>query len=169
MRILVELAGQRSVTGKFYVGLIYRDERATGQCLQQLRDGRRLHGIAGGIVGAAQEHDARVGIAGREHRIGVEGEPLRDFQWDFTHGRTLDARGDGIHSERGRADDHVVDAGAAETAQQQVDGFIAAATRQQLIGTHAIQRRQALRQHMRVRLGVTVEAGDGAIGFRAPG
>ncbi len=64
--------------------------------------------------------------------------------------------------------DDVVEPGATEHAQQQVDGFVAAATDQHLFGAHAIQPRQALHQRRRLRLGVTVEAGRRAIAFNAP-
>ena len=107
-------------------------------------------------------------VAGREHGLDVERVTALAQQRHLAHRRALDARGHGVHAEGRWADDDVVDARAAEAAHHQIDGLVTAAARQQLRDIDAVKCGQPRRQLVRMRLGIAIEARQGAIGFRAP-
>ncbi len=80
----------------------------------------------------------------------------------------LDARIQPIHVERRRADQDLVVAGGAETANQHVDGFAAAARHEDLPLLDAVVLGQLDLQHGRARRRIHVQTAIGGIAGRAP-
>jgi hypothetical protein len=60
-------------------------------------------------------------------------------QGHLNHARALHAGRDAIKTKGGRADDNAVLTGATETAHQQINAFITAASSQHLIECNAVQ------------------------------
>ena len=116
------------------------------------------HHIAGGVVRRADKYQLDAGIDARQHCSYIQLEAVRS-QGHVDHARALYTRGYRIHAVGGRADQNIVLTGTAEHAQQQVYGFIAAATDQQLRRIDTIERCHTLHQGRRLRLWITIETG----------
>jgi hypothetical protein len=76
--------------------------------------------------------------------------------------------GDGIHSEGGRANDHAVLAGAAESAYEQVNGFIAATTDEYRLWGDTVERCESFHERLWLGLRISIQSSQGFIGERAP-
>ena len=114
-------------------------------------------GRAGRVVGGAQEQQLGRGVADRgEDGVGVEGEVVGQPRAD--DGGALDAGELGV-SGKGRLDDgDAVDARAAEGADEEVDGIVAAARDPQRRGRDAVEVGEALAERVRLRVGIAVDA-----------
>ena len=80
----------------------------------------------------------------------------------------MNASSDGIHSERGWANDDAVLAGAAESAYEQVNGFIATTTDEYRLWSDAVERRESFHERLRLGLRVSIQSADGFVSERAP-
>ncbi len=77
--------------------------------------------------------------------------------------RALNARGHRVHAEGRRADHHRILPGATERATEEVDGFVAAAAYEHLVGARAVEGGQPRDQLARLRLGIAIQAGRGVV------
>ena len=127
------------------------------QCDQQLLAWpRAIHGIAGRIVRGAQEHDLRVGIARREHAAASSAKPLSRLNGTSrTSAPWMRAATAYMPKVGGQMTTHRRPRGRSRAPAgrwpHRCRGRAAAAS------LHAVERRETLRQHVRMRFRITIE------------
>ncbi len=123
---------------EFDVRLVDHDQPGSGHGRANRLDHGRWQQVAGRIVRRTQKRDAAIGGAldqiGRRLPVSVALDQRR-----FNQFGTLDPGRQRVHAEAGRADQHPVDACAAEHPHQQVDALVTATGNQEPFRLRAIE------------------------------
>lgn len=163
-------ANGRGHIGEFAIGFIHYHQRLALQRLQGSFDFGQRDRRAGRIGRRAQEHQLGLGVQrGLHDRRHIGMQTIRPIdQRHFDQRRVLQARAHCIHAEHRRRDHHRIALGHAQATHQQIDGLVAAAADQQLLGRTPVQLRQRRTQALGLRIGIATRAGVG-IGRISPG
>ena len=172
MRELAEARREAFPSTEFNLGLVHHHDGLAFEFAQEELDVRQWHIVARRVVGGTEENefDARAGgVAGSGNDSRQVQRIARVAQQGHVHdGRALDTGSDGVHAEGRWALQNGVLPRRAEHANQQVDGFVAAATSNETLRWHAVQFRQPRLEGQRVWLGIAVQASSGSVCRIAP-
>jgi hypothetical protein len=166
---LREMSRECCLGGELNVRLIDHHQRVLRERGRDPQDRIGREEVPGRVIRRAEKNDLDPGRRTFEQRLLIEREALVRTQRHIHHLRSLDARGHGIHTEGGWADEHRVVLCTTKCADQKVDRIIAAACGKDRERRHAVEPRQALDENLRLAFWIAVETCARVIPRHTPG